>query len=85
VQDVSRNVKGEALLQLIERGEVLLLPGLRQFVERRIRALDIRGVMFAVMQLENPARVVRLERRMVIRKIGKRVAFQCESPSLCHG
>jgi hypothetical protein len=31
--------------------------------------------MLAVVQLENLARVVRLERRIVVRKIGKRVAL----------
>ncbi len=51
VQDVSRDVERETLLQPIERGEVLLLPRLGQLVECRVRTGDEGRVMLAVVQL----------------------------------
>ena len=62
MQVVPRDVEGEALLQLIQRGEVLPFPRLRQPVERGVRSGDVGRVMLAVVQLENLARAVRLER-----------------------
>jgi hypothetical protein len=55
-------MKGEALLQLVDRFEVPALTCRRELLESRVRAGDVSRVMLAMMQLERPRGVVRLQR-----------------------
>ena len=68
------DVEREVLLQLVDGGEVALLARLGELLEGRVGAGDVGGVVLVVMQLEQPGRVVRLERRVVVGQVGKRVA-----------
>ena len=59
-------MKGEVLLQLVDRLEVPLLACPCQLLEGGVRASDVGGVMFTMMQLEQPRGVVWLQRRIAV-------------------
>src|SRR5215471_3746381 len=59
VQYMSGEMKGEVFLQLVDGREITFLPSLGQFLERRVRAGDVAGMVFVVMKLEEPRRVMR--------------------------
>src|SRR5215471_8516951 len=67
VQYMSGEMKGEVFLQLVDGREITFLPSFGQFLERRVRAGDVARMVFVVMKLEEPRRVMRFERRVVIR------------------
>ena len=73
VQHVAGQVEGQVLLQLGERGEVLLLPSGRQLLERRVRPLHVRGVVLVVVQLHDLAADVGFERAVVVAEVGQGV------------
>ena len=70
---MSGEMKGEVLLQLVNGREVAFLPSLGELLKSRIRARNVGGMVLVMMQLEQPRRVVRFERRVVIGQVGKRV------------
>src|SRR5215471_8551450 len=66
VQYMSGEMKGEVFLQLVDGREITFLPSLGQFLQRRVSARNVARVMLVVMQLEQPRRVMRFERRVAI-------------------
>jgi hypothetical protein len=76
-------VKGQALLQLVDGVEVALLARFGEFVERRVGTLDVRGVVFAVVQFDYLCRVMGLERGDIVRKLGKCVRGHAVPPEGC--
>src|SRR5437870_12451240 len=66
-------MKGEILLKLVDGREIALVSSLGELLKGRVRARNVGGVVLVMMQLEQPRRVVRFERRVVIGQVGKRV------------
>src|SRR3989442_3249700 len=66
-------MKGQVLLELVDGREIALVSSLGELLKGRVRARNVGGVMLVMMQLEQPRRVVRFERRVVIGQVGKRV------------
>jgi hypothetical protein len=79
---MSRQVKGKILLKLVDSGKVVFLPGLGEFVEGRVGARHVGCVVLVVVQLEQTSRVVRLEGRVVVGKLGKAVVLHHRPPNL---
>ncbi len=73
VQDVTRQVEGQVLLELVDRAELFALAGGGELLERGVGALHVRGVVLVVVQFEDLGGIVRLERRVVIGQVGQRV------------
>ena len=68
MQHVPGDVEGEVLLQLVDRTEVTLLTCRSELLECRVRAGNVGGVMFAMVQFEQPRRVVWLQRSVAVRQ-----------------
>ena len=66
MQHVAGEMKGEVLLELVDGREIALVSRLGEFLQGRVRARNVGGVVLVVMQLEQLRRVVRFERRVVI-------------------
>src|SRR2546426_7476224 len=66
-------MKGQVLLELVDGREIALVSSLGELLKGRVRARNVGGVMLVMMQLEQPRRVVRFERGVVIGQVGKRV------------
>ena len=75
VQYVSGKMKGQVLLQLVDGREIALLPSLGELLKGRVRARNVGGVVLVMVQLEQPRRIVRFERRVVIGQVGERILF----------
>jgi hypothetical protein len=73
VEDVPGQVERQALLQLVDGGEISLVPRLAQLLQSRIRPRHIPGMVLVVMQRQQPGRVMRLESGVVVRKLRERV------------
>src|SRR5262245_49510248 len=82
---MAADVEGQ---QLGEPPDLRVLVGLtccRQLVERLVGALDIGGVMFRMMELEQLRRDRRLQRRIVIRQVGELIRARHASVLPPHG
>src|SRR5690606_3901813 len=63
----------EALLQLVDGREVFFLARLSELLERRVGARYVRRVVLVVVELQLLCGVVRLERGVIVGKLGERV------------
>ncbi len=81
MENVTGNVEREGFLEGYDRRKVVLAARLVQFVERRVRAVDIGLVMLVVVQLHDASRNVRLERAVIVGKIGKCEFRHCSTPA----
>jgi len=70
VEDVSRQVEGQRLLERGQSGEVGLVTRLVELLERLVGAFHVGRVVLVVMKLHDAPRDVRLERRVVVWQLG---------------
>ena len=68
-----RDVECQALLELADVLELAAAARVLELVERLVGALHVGSVMGAVVQLDELARQVRLERVVAVRQFGQRV------------
>jgi len=66
-------VEREVLLELVHRGEVVLVTRFGELLESRVRAHHVRGVVLAVVQLHDLAADVRGQCAVVVVEIGQGV------------
>ena len=73
VQDMTRQVEGHVLLELVDGPEITGFASLAEFLEGGVRTRHVTGVVLAVMQFEDLGGEVRLERVVRVVQVGKGV------------
>src|SRR5690606_4331996 len=73
VVDVPAEIEREVLLVQVHSSQVARLTRGGQLVEGRVRAVHVRLVMLVVVELHDLAADVRLERAVVVGKVGQRI------------
>ena len=71
--DVSTEVEGQVLLELVDGSEVALLAGLGQLLQGGVGTLHVGVVVLVVVELHDLARDVGLQCAVVVVEIGKGV------------
>src|SRR5699024_10656021 len=83
VVDMTTEVEGQILRQLVHIGEIARLTSRRQLLQRGVGTLDIGVVVLGVVQLHDLTRDRRRQRTVVVVEIGKCVLSHGEDAFWC--